>query len=147
MIEMLRSVVNDGTASGLRSHDHMTADMAGKTGTTQDYTDGWFIGFTPGLVAGAWVGGDLQNIRFRTMQYGQGAHSAMPIWSGFMKRTFADPHWDALLDEVFEISTDVQEQLLCDDFSEKKPFEFKPFEILRERRLFKKLFKRRKRRD
>ena len=145
MIEMLRSVVNEGTAVGLRTKYNMTADISGKTGTTQNYTDGWFIGFTPGMVAGVWVGGDLQNIRFQNMQYGQGAYSAMPIWAGFMKSAFQDDYWKMLQDDTFEISTTTQNQLMCDDFREKKPFQFKPFESLKEKKFFKKLFRRKKR--
>jgi len=144
MIEMLREVVNEGTAAGLRSSYGIMADVAGKTGTTQNYTDGWFIGFTPGLVAGAWVGGDLQNVRFQTIQYGQGAYSAMPIWAGFMKRTFADEHWSQVKADSFEISQTTKDQLLCEDFREKKPFEFKPFKALKEKGLFKNLFKRKR---
>lgn len=144
MIEMLRGVVNEGTASGLRKHYGITADVAGKTGTTQNYTDGWFIGFTPTLVAGAWVGGDLQNVRFQTIQYGQGAYSAMPIWSGFMKRTFADEDWGSLKNDTFEISESTRNLLACEDFREKKPFEFKPFKALKEKKPFKNLFRRRR---
>ena len=144
MIEMLRGVVNEGTAVGLREYYGITADVAGKTGTTQNYTDGWFIGFTPGLVAGAWVGGDLQNVRFQTIQYGQGAYSAMPIWAGFMKRTFADEHWSQVKEDSFEISEATISQLMCEDFREKKPFEFKPFKILKEKKPFKNLFRRRR---
>jgi len=145
MIEMLRSVVNDGTAAGLRTKYRISADIAGKTGTTQNYTDGWFIGFTPGLVAGAWVGGDLQNVRFQNMQYGQGAYTAMPIWSGFMKNAFRDDHWRLLQEELFQISTTTQNQLMCDDFREKRPFQFKPFQKLKEKKFFKNLFRRKKR--
>ncbi len=144
MIEMLRRVVNDGTAAGLRTKYQISADIAGKTGTTQNYTDGWFIGFTPGLVAGVWVGGDLQNVRFQNMQYGQGAYSAMPIWSGFMKSAFRDDHWRFLQKEVFKISTTTQNQLMCDDFREKRPFQFKPFKNLKEKKFFKNLFRRKR---
>ncbi len=146
MIEMLRGVVNEGTAAGLRNHYGMVADVAGKTGTTQNYTDGWFIGFTPGLVAGAWVGGDLQNVRFQTIQYGQGAYSAMPIWAGFMNRTFEDANWESMQKDTFNINSSLKEQLACEDFRKKKPFEFKPFKILREKKPFKNLFRRRKKR-
>jgi len=141
MIEMLRAVANDGTAAGLRSKYRMEADIAGKTGTTQNYTDGWFIGFTPGLVTGVWVGGDLQNVRFKTMQYGQGAYAAMPIWAGFMKRAFRDDHWRMLQEESFKISSATQEQLLCDDFLEKKPRKFHPIETLKKKRFFRRLFR------
>ncbi len=144
MIEMLRGVVNEGTAVGLRKNYGITADIAGKTGTTQNYTDGWFIGFTPGMVAGAWVGGDLQNVRFQTIQYGQGAFSAMPIWAGFMMSAFQDDHWSMLRNDTFMISTSTKEQLQCDDFREKKPFQFKPFQKLKEKKPFRNLFKRRR---
>lgn len=146
LIEMLRGVVNDGTAAGLRTHFGITADVAGKTGTTQNYTDGWFIGFTPKLVAGAWVGGDLQNVRFQTIQYGQGAYSAMPIWAGFMKSTFRDKDWGSLQNDTFEISESTKNLLVCEDFREKKPFEFKPFKVFKEKKPFKNLFKRKKKR-
>jgi penicillin-binding protein 1A len=146
MIEMLRGVINEGTALGLRENYGIKADVAGKTGTTQNYTDGWFIGFTPDLVAGAWVGGDLQNVRFQTIQYGQGAYSAMPIWSGFMNRTFADEYWGQAKADSFEISEATVSQLLCEDFREKKPFEFKPFKALKEKKPFRNLFKRRRNR-
>ena len=144
MVEMLRGVVNDGTAVGLRMKYRILADIAGKTGTTQNYTDGWFIGFTPTLVAGAWVGGDLQNIRFKNMAYGQGAYTAMPIWAGFMKSAFRDDQWSKLQNDTFEISTSTKELLMCDDFSEKKPRQFKPIKRLKEKRIFKNLFRRKK---
>jgi penicillin-binding protein 1A len=122
----------------------MTADIAGKTGTTQNYTDGWFIGFTPALVAGVWVGGDLQTVRFKNMYYGQGAATALPIWAGFMNSTFRDEHWNNLKNDTFRISTDIRDQLMCDDFRETKPFQFKPFKELKEKRIFKNLFRRKR---
>ena len=145
MIEMLRQVVNNGTAAGVRSSFQLTADVAGKTGTTQNYTDGWFIGFTPDLVAGAWVGGDLQNLRFRSMEYGQGARSAMPIWAGFMKSSFRDQRWAYMQYRGFDISESTMYQLACEDFTEERPFLFKPLRVLRERQFFKRLFERRRR--
>jgi penicillin-binding protein 1A len=145
MIEMLRGVVNDGTAGALRSKFRITADIAGKTGTTQNYTDGWFIGFTPGLVAGAWVGGDLQKVRFTSMQNGQGAATAMPIWADFMKRAFRDDYWNVLESDTFGIPLEQRERLDCDDFREKKPFLFKPFRELKEKKIFQNLFRRKRR--
>jgi penicillin-binding protein 1A len=145
MIEMLRGVVNGGTASGLRDNYGIRADVAGKTGTTQNYTDGWFIGFTPTLLAGAWVGGDLQNIHFQTMQYGQGAYTAMPIWAGFMKRVFQDETWGHIRNDTFEIPQEVQRQLDCDDFRERKPLLFRPFQELKEKKPFRNLFRRKRR--
>jgi len=142
MIALLGGVVNDGTAAGLRMKYRISEDIAGKTGTTQNYTDGWFIGFTPGLVAGAWVGGDLQNIRFQNMRYGQGAYTAMPIWAGFMNSTFRDEYWSMLRKDTFQISTSTRELLLCDDFTDKKPRQFRPIKKLKEKKIFKRLFRR-----
>lgn len=147
MIEMLRGVVNQGTAAGLRTRYGIKADVAGKTGTTQNYTDGWFIGFTPDLVAGAWVGGDLQNVRFKSITYGQGAYAAMPMWSGFMKSAFRDSYWNYLQRAVFQISDSARSQLMCEDFLEKKPSQFKPIKKLKERKLFKRLFKKRRKKN
>ena len=144
MIEMLRGVVNSGTARAIRNEHRILADVAGKTGTTQNNTDGWFIGFTPSLVAGVWVGGDLQNLRFRSMEYGQGSVMAMPIWSKFMKKAFSDDHWNYLREEEFEISESTKIMLTCDDFRERKPFKFRPFKKLKEKSLLKRLFKRKK---
>lgn len=144
MIEMLKGVVDDGTAAALRMKYRISADIAGKTGTTQHYTDGWFIGFTPGLLAGVWVGGDLQNVRFKNMAYGQGAASAMPIWAGFMKSTFRDDHWGRIRNDTFALDITLQEQLMCDDFSEKKPRHFRPIQKLKEKKILKNLFRRKK---
>ncbi|MDF1576140.1 MAG: transglycosylase domain-containing protein [Bacteroidales bacterium] len=144
MIEMLRGVVNNGTAAGLRMKYGILEDIAGKTGTTQKYTDGWFIGFTPGLVAGAWVGGDLQNVRFQNMAYGQGAYTALPIWAGFMKSSFRDEHWSSLRADTFRIHPDTRELLQCDDYKDKKPFQFRPFRELKEKRIFRNLFRRKR---
>ncbi|MEN8157049.1 MAG: transglycosylase domain-containing protein [Bacteroidota bacterium] len=142
---MMRSVVNRGTAIELRTKFGITADVAGKTGTTQNYTDGYFMGFTPNLVAGAWVGGDLQNLRFKTMQYGRGSFTAMPIWAGFMTGTLQDDRWSHLRIDTFDISPFTKEKLFCDDFTEKKPFRFQPLKSIKEKPFFKKLRKRRKR--
>ena len=147
MLEMLRGVANEGTASGLRTRYAISADVAGKTGTTQNNSDGWFIGFTPGLVAGAWVGGDLQNVRFKSIQYGQGAYAAMPMWAGFMQRAFQDDHWKYLEKERFQISDSIRNLLVCEDFREKKPVQFQPIKKFKEKRLFKRLFRRKNKKE
>jgi len=147
MVTLLKGVVDDGTAAGLRMKYRISADIAGKTGTTQNYSDGWFIGFTPGLVAGAWVGGDLQNVRFQNMRYGQGAFTAMPIWADFMTSAFQDEYWGMLKKDTFQISASTQDLLLCEDFLDKKPRQFRPIKKLKEKKLFKRLFKRKKERE
>jgi penicillin-binding protein 1A len=88
MLTMLRAVINEGT--GTRVRRYTSADVGGKTGTTQRNSDGWFVGFTPKLVTGCWVGGEDRDIHFDTMFYGQGAAMALPIWGIFMKKVFAD---------------------------------------------------------
>ncbi|MGQ1891773.1 penicillin-binding protein 1A [Thermophagus sp. OGC60D27] len=87
MVHMLQQVVERGTARSLKGLFGIRSQLAGKTGTTQNNADGWFIGFSPGLVAGAWVGADNPGIRFRSMSLGQGAHTALPIFGRFMQKT------------------------------------------------------------
>ncbi len=84
---MLETVINEGTGIRTRVIHHFMAPAAGKTGTTQDYGDAWFMGFTPKLAAGVWVGFDDRRITF-TGSYGQGARAANPIWSNFMKEVY-----------------------------------------------------------
>ncbi|WP_373843456.1 transglycosylase domain-containing protein, partial [Bacteroides heparinolyticus] len=83
MLVMLRSVINEGTGGRVRRLG-VKADMGGKTGTTNYNADGWFMGFTPSLVSGCWVGGEDRDIHFDTMLHGQGASMALPIWSKYM---------------------------------------------------------------
>ena len=85
--DMMQDVVNYGTGAGVRRYFHRPA--AGKTGTTQDFADAWFIGFTPQLVAGVWVGFDDHRIKF-TNWYGQGAKAALPIWAKFMEKAYKE---------------------------------------------------------
>lgn len=102
VIEMLRGVVDEGTARSLRSVYNVTGDIAGKTGTTQDHADGWFIGFTPTLVAGCWVGADDPAIHFRTLTYGQGAYMALPVVGGFYQRLNSDRKFAYMRLQEFE---------------------------------------------
>ncbi len=88
MTELMRGVVDYGTAAGIRRFFSLPA--AGKTGTTQDFTDAWFIGYTPNLCAGVWIGFDDQHVKF-TGWYGQGARAAAPIWARFMQKVYNDP--------------------------------------------------------
>lgn len=90
MLVMLRAVINEGTGGRVRRYG-ITADMGGKTGTTNDNSDAWFMGFTPSLVSGCWVGGDERDIHFGRMTYGQGAATALPIWAMYMKKVYDDP--------------------------------------------------------
>ncbi len=89
MLVMLRAVINEGTGGRVRRLG-ISADMGGKTGTTNSNSDGWFMGFTPSLVSGCWVGGENRDIHFDTMAYGQGASMALPIWASYMKQVYED---------------------------------------------------------
>jgi penicillin-binding protein 1A len=84
--QMLKSVVNDGTGSNIRSVWGIDSEFAGKTGTTQDQADGWFIGMTPTLVAGAWVGGEDPSVHFRSLGEGAGGRTALPIVGQFFSQ-------------------------------------------------------------
>ena len=87
MVDMMSDVVNYGTGAGVRKYFQYPA--AGKTGTTQKFSDAWFVGFTPDLVAGAWVGFDDHRVKF-TNWYGQGARAALPIWAMFMEGAYKE---------------------------------------------------------
>lgn len=89
MLVMMRAVINEGTGNRVRRLG-VKADMGGKTGTSNENADGWFIGYTPSLVSGCWVGGDEYDIHFDAMRYGQGAATALPIWAKYMVKVFAD---------------------------------------------------------
>lgn len=102
MLVMLRAVINEGTGGRVRRYG-ITADVAGKTGTTNRNSDGWFMGFTPSLVSGCWVGGEERDIHFDTMTYGQGASLALPIWAKFMKKVYEDPTLGYKQDEHFNL--------------------------------------------
>lgn len=90
MVDMLKSVVNNGSAGRLRWRYHLTQPMGGKTGTTNDNSDAWYIGITPHLVSGVWTGAEDRGISFDSMAEGQGAQAALPIFGLFMQKVYAD---------------------------------------------------------
>jgi penicillin-binding protein 1A len=90
MIQMMRGVVDGGTGSRLRSRYGLSGAIAGKTGTTNDNSDGWFIGYTPTITAGVWVGAEDRYVHFTSTALGQGANMALPIWGLWMKKVLAD---------------------------------------------------------
>ncbi|MDR0743479.1 MAG: transglycosylase domain-containing protein [Tannerella sp.] len=102
LLSMLQSVVDGGTAGRLRWSYGLKAPMGGKTGTTQFQSDGWFMGFTPSLVAGCWVGGEDRSIHFDTME-GQGANVALPVYANFMKKVFTDSELGYSEKETFDV--------------------------------------------
>ncbi|MCM1483580.1 MAG: penicillin-binding protein [Muribaculaceae bacterium] len=113
ILSMLLNVVDSGTGRRVRGAPYnITAEMGGKTGTTNYNADGWFMGFTPQLVAGAWVGGEERFIHFNGMTYGQGAAMALPIYGRFMKKVFADPNLPYTQSAKFEFPSEIN---LCED--------------------------------
>lgn len=122
IIHMMKSVVDNGTGRRLRFRYNFENQIAGKTGTTQSHADGWFIGYTPNLVAGAWVGGQTPDVRFRTISLGQGANTALPIWAEFMKQVYADPAFEKMQYDTFPgPSPEIAEALNCANYLEERP--------------------------
>ncbi|WP_089663625.1 penicillin-binding protein 1A [Christiangramia echinicola] len=114
MINMMQATVNEGTATRLRYKYGLKNDIAGKTGTTQNNKDGWFVGITPDLVCVTWVGADDHRIGFRNTGIGQGANSALPIFAKLMQKMNADPGFNNITNARFEpLSADLAEMMQC----------------------------------
>lgn len=90
MANLLQGVVREGTGRRLRFKYNLYNPIGGKTGTTQNHSDGWFMGITPELVSGVWVGAEDRAIRFEGIRLGQGANMALPIWALYMQKVYAD---------------------------------------------------------
>lgn len=103
MIDMLRNVIDHGTGVRVRFRYKIQGELAGKTGTSQNNSDGWFVGFTPSLVSGVWVGGEDRGIHFDNMADGQGANTALPIWAIYMQKVMADESLGYSAEEQFNI--------------------------------------------
>ncbi|WP_405205631.1 transglycosylase domain-containing protein [Aquimarina sp. LLG6339-5] len=114
MLEMMKSTVDNGTAIRLRKMYGLKNEIAGKTGTTQDNKDGWFVGITPKLVTVTWVGNDNYNIGFKTTKQGQGANSALPIFGKLYQKMNENPVFDPITKSSFEkTSNSILEDLEC----------------------------------
>jgi penicillin-binding protein 1A len=100
MANLMQGVVNSGTAYALRSRFGLTGEIAGKTGTTNNNADGWFIGYTPELTAGVWTGFENEQIHFQAISNGGGSASALPIWGMFMKKVTSDPSLAGYYDKI-----------------------------------------------
>lgn len=91
MVDLMKAVINEGTGTRLRSVYGLKGEIAGKTGTTNDNSDGWFIGYTPNITAGVWVGGEDRQVHFNSLALGSGSNMSLPIWGIWMKKCLADP--------------------------------------------------------
>ncbi|MBQ0738306.1 penicillin-binding protein, partial [Aquimarina celericrescens] len=106
MLEFMKATINEGTATRIRNIYGLSNDIAGKTGTTQDNKDGWFVGITPKLVTVTWVGNDDQRIGFSSTGIGQGANSALPIFGEFMQELNRDEDFNSITQAKFETPDD-----------------------------------------
>lgn len=123
MTELMKGVVQYGTGARLRGPKYkLTNPIAGKTGTTQNNSDGWFIGLTPDLVAGCWVGGEDRSVHFNTTDQGQGASMALPIWGKFFQKVYADPKLKVSKDDFEKPSRMTEIELDCTKYDDENGY-------------------------
>jgi penicillin-binding protein 1A len=116
-LSMLQGVVQHGTGTRLRYRYKLMQPMAGKTGTTQNHSDGWFMGITPDLVTGTWVGGEDRSIHFSTMTEGQGASMALPIFAYYMQKVYADKKINLYQGEFEKPAGKINVELDCESYN------------------------------
>jgi penicillin-binding protein 1A len=118
MIKLLQGVVISGSGQRLRWKYNLRNPIAGKTGTTQNHSDGWFIGFVPNLVTGVWTGADNRSVRFRDIHLGQGAEMALPIWANYMIKVYEDPNITISNDEFKFPENGISVPINCNEIKE-----------------------------
>jgi penicillin-binding protein 1A len=106
MLNMLEGVVNEGTGVRLRYKYKFTGPIAGKTGTTNSNSDGWFVGCVPHLVTACWVGGEERDIHFLSTSMGQGAATALPVWANYMQKVYNDASLGYVQTDSFDVKVD-----------------------------------------
>lgn len=116
MLDMMKAVIDAGTGQRLRYRYGFKADIAGKTGTTNSNSDGWFVGCVPRLVTACWVGGEERDIHFLSTAMGQGAATALPVWALYMKKVYEDESLGYSQDETFTIKVPKYERIEDEDF-------------------------------
>lgn len=114
MVNLMEGVVNEGSGARLRWRYGLKGPVAGKTGTTNDHSDGWFIGYTPSITAGVWVGAEDRQVHFESMAQGQGANTALPIWGLFMQKVLEDGTLGVTSDDRFIVPPGVHFDTECD---------------------------------
>ncbi|GAB1404855.1 transglycosylase domain-containing protein [Lentimicrobium sp.] len=120
MLQLMKGVVESGTGVRLRYKYGINNPVAGKTGTTQNNSDGWFMGLTPDLVTGVWVGGEDRSVRFRTITLGQGANMALPIWALYMKRIYNDNKLELSQGDFEAPDTPLSVEIDCNKYEEQQ---------------------------
>ena len=124
MLDYLQNVMQEGT--GVRIHRKpygeipWSAQIGGKTGTTQQHSDGWYMGVTPNLVTGVWVGADDPVVAFRTIDKGQGANMALPIFGKFLRKVYDDGELGVLPTDEFEEPDALNIELDCTKYAEEE---------------------------
>lgn len=121
MANLLMGVVQTGTGLRLRARYQLMNQIGGKTGTTQNHANGWFMGITPNLVGGVWSGWEDQSIHFEDLSTGQGANMALPIFAEFLKKVYADPEFTLMEEDVFEPPPGFRLELDCDKLKAQTP--------------------------
>jgi penicillin-binding protein 1A len=114
MVNMMQKVINEGTSTRLRTEYGVKGDVAGKTGTTQNQQDGWFMGITPSWLGGAWVGANYPFIHFSSIRNGQGANTALPIWAKFYNKIEKDKELQNYVSQYFGFRNEID----CENFKE-----------------------------
>jgi len=115
MTNLLQGVVQTGSGNRLRREPYMLMNqIGGKTGTTQEQSDAWFMGVTPNLVAGVWCGWEDRSIHFESLSEGQGANVALPIFGRFLKKVYNDPEFGIMETDEFERPSGFNMELDCD---------------------------------
>src|SRR4249919_1197466 len=109
MVKLMERVLQIGTGRSLNNYS-IPAEKAGKTGTTNDNTDGWFMGYTPQLLGGVWIGCDDQFIRLEN-NLGMGGEAARPIWEYFFKKVLADKSLGVDKDAKFSVPAEIQNEI------------------------------------
>lgn len=120
VLELMKGVVESGTGIRLRFKYGFNNPVAGKTGTTQNQSDGWFMGITPDLVTGVWVGADDRSVHFRTITLGQGANMALPIWALYMRKIYNDPSLGISQGDFEKPLKDVSIEFDCEKYDRQK---------------------------
>ncbi|UCH14300.1 MAG: transglycosylase domain-containing protein [Bacteroidales bacterium] len=121
MLNLMEGAINFGTAARLRYRYNFTAQISGKTGTTQNHSDGWFMGITPKLITGVWVGAEDRSVHFNDLAMGSGTNMALPVWAHYMQKIYVDSLVGITQEDVFEEPADFDIVLDCDRYDIEDP--------------------------
>ncbi|MFW6327882.1 MAG: penicillin-binding transpeptidase domain-containing protein, partial [Bacteroidota bacterium] len=132
MLNAMKEATNSGTAIRLRTYFQFEAEIASKTGTTQNHSDGWFMGIVPNLVTGIWVGAEDRSVHFDELSLGSGSNMALPIWGHYMSKVYADSILNITQKDTFEVPEYLGVEVDCDAYERNTydtPVDYSPVEI------------------